>query len=152
MDQLNFMDLPPVRVTCQGCGMEWSGTAAWYTAGRKGCYQCFPNTSPTALDVARKAADRAQRHVANSEADVWKRAATDWLEDYLTQHPTLFVDDVWALGCPEPVNRKAVGPLIRSLAGRHLIVKSGEYRPRTQGHGSPADVWKSCIYRGRRTA
>jgi len=38
------------------------------------------------------------------------------------------------------------------LARRGLIVKTGQYRPRTQGHGSPADVWKSLIYQGRRTA
>ena len=45
-----------------------------------------------------------------------------------------------------------VGSLVKSLAARGFIVKSGEYRPRTQGHGSPADVWKSLIYQGRRTA
>lgn len=152
MDQLNFTDLPPLRVTCEGCGREWSSTAAWYTNGRDGCYECFPTHEPTALEVARKAGVLGQKRAQDAETLVWRNAATAWIEAYLLDHPTLFVDDVWALGCPEPVNRKAIGPLIKSLASRGFIVKSGEYRPRTQGHGSPADVWRSCIYQGRRTA
>jgi len=152
MDQLNFTDLPPLRVTCEGCDREWSSTAAWYTNGRNGCYECFPLHEPTALEVARKAAVLGQKRAIDAESLVWRLEADAWLQEYLLEHPTLFVDDVWELGCPLPKNRKAIGPLVKSLASRGFIVKSGEYRPRTQGHGSPADVWKSLIYQGRRTA
>jgi len=152
MDQLNFDTLPPIRVTCEGCDREWSSTAAWYTNGRNGCYECFPTREPSPLDVARKAAVLGQKRAIDAETTVWRNAALAWIEAYLLDHPTLFVDDIWTLGCPEPVNRKAVGPLVKSLAARGFIKKSGEYRPRTQGHGSPADVWKSLIYQGRRTA
>jgi hypothetical protein len=152
MEQLNFTDLPPTHVTCEGCDTTWASTAAWYTNGRHGCYQCFPLKEPTPLEVARKAAVVGGKRALDAEWIVWRDQALAWIEAYLLDHPTLFVDDIWTLGCPEPVNRKAVGPLVKSLAARGFIKKSGEYRPRTQGHGSPADVWKSLIYQGRRTA
>jgi hypothetical protein len=154
MNDLNLFDLVPDHVTCDGCGQTWTTTAAWFTNGRAGCYQCFPLKEPTPLDVARKAAALGQKRAENAASDVWRNAARAWLQAYLLDHPTLFVDDIWALGCPEPKDRRAVGALIKSLAsGPHpWIVKTGEYRPRTQGHGSPADVWKSLIYEGQRTA
>ena len=152
MDQLNFTDLPPTHVTCAGCEREWTTTAAWYTNGRAGCYECFPLREPTALEVARKAARLGQKRAEDAESAVWRNAARAWIEAYLLDNETLFVDDVWALGCPEPVNRKAIGPLVKSLAARGFIAKTGQYRARTQGHGSPADVWRSLIYQGRRTA
>ena len=151
MNDLNLFDFTPDHVTCKGCDTTWTSTAAWYTAGRQGCYQCFPTRKPSALEVARKAAVLGQTRAENAETLVWRNAAQAWIEAYLLDHPTLFVDDIWALGCPGPVNRKAVGPLVKSLAARGFIKKSGEYRPRTQGHGSPADVWKSLIYQNRRT-
>jgi hypothetical protein len=152
MTDLNLFDFTPDHVTCEGCDTTWTSTAAWYAAGRQGCYQCFPTREPSALDVARKAAVLGQKRAIDAESLVWRNAALAWIESYLLDHPTLFVDDIWTLGCPEPVNRKAVGPLVKSLASRGFIVKSGQYRARTQGHGSPADVWKSLIYQGRRTA
>jgi hypothetical protein len=152
MDQLNFDTLPPVHVTCDACGKEWSSTAAWYVNGREGCYQCFPDREPTRLDVARAAGKRNATAAADAATVAWRIEARIWLENYLLDHETLFVDDVWALGCPQPTERRAIGALISSLAKRGFIRKTGEYRPRTQGHGSPADVWKSLIYQGRRTA
>lgn len=152
MDQLNFDTLPPTHVTCDGCGKTWTSTAAWYTNGRAGCYQCFPDREPSPIEVARKAGRLGARNAEAAQALVWRNAARAWIEAYLLDHPTLFVDDIWALGCPEPTERRAIGAIVQSLARKGFIVKTGEYRPRTQGHGSPADVWKSLIYQGRRTA
>jgi hypothetical protein len=152
MDQLNFTDLPPARVTCDACGTTWTSTAAWYTNGRAGCYQCFPDEEPTRDDVARAAGRRHATAAADAATIEWRIEARQWLEGYLLDHPTLFVDDIWELGCPEPVERRAIGALIQGLARKGYIVKSGEYRSRTQGHGSPADVWRSLIYEGQRSA
>lgn len=152
MDQLNFDTLPPTHVTCEACSNTWTSTAAWYVNGREGCYQCFPHREPTRLDVAQAAGKRHAKAAVNAATLEWRIEARQWLEGYLLDHEALFVDDVWALGCPEPADRRAIGALISSLAKRGFIKKTGEYRPRTQGHGSPADVWKSLIYQGRRTA
>ncbi len=152
MTDLNLFDLTPDHVTCEGCDTTWTSTAAWYTAGRQGCYQCFPTREPSALDVARKAGSRKAKAATDAATIEWRTEASMWLVSYLLDNPTLFVDDIWAAGCPEPRERRAIGSLIQSLARRGLIVKTGQYRPRTQGHGSPADVWKSLLYQEQRTA
>lgn len=152
MDQLNFDTLPPTHVTCDGCGKTWTSTAAWYTNGRAGCYQCFPNQEPSPIKVAKTAGTRRAKQATDAQTVAWRIEARAWLTAYLHDHPTLFVDDIWALGCPEPTERRAIGSLIQGLARQKLIVKTGEYRPRTQGHGSPADVWRSMLYENRRSA
>lgn len=154
MDQLNFDTLPPVHVTCPQCGQTWPGNAEWYQQHRNVCSVCMPMPRKTPLEKARRNAEKGQALASAKTPDPWKEAARAWIVDYLHSHPLLFVDDIWGLGCPEPETggRQAIGSIISSLAKGLFIAKSGEYRPRTQGNASPAVVWKSLIYQGRRTA
>jgi hypothetical protein len=147
--QLAFDTTPPATVVCPICDTRWTGTAAWYTDGRPCCYTCAPRvTNPTPAAVARAAGHRHAKRAVNAQTDAWRLEARLWLETYLERHPTLFVDDVWALGCPEPTERRAMGGLILALARAGAIRKTGQTRPRTQGRGAPGDVWASLLYRG----
>lgn len=156
MNDLNLFDLIPEHVTCPQCGTTWPGAAEWYQQDRTACSVCLPMPRKTPMQKARRNAEKGQALASAAAPDPWKDAARAWIVDYLHSHPLLFVDDVWDLGCPPPPNgeRRAIGSIVKSLASgpTPFIRNSGEFRPRTQGNCSPAVVWKSCIYQGRRTA
>ena len=154
MTDLNLFDLIPEHVPCPQCTTVWPGNAEWFQQGKPICPLCTPMPSKTRIEKARRAAEKGQALASAATPDPWKDTVRAWLVDYLHSHPLLFVDDVWEMGCPEPATggRQAIGSIISGLARGSFIAKSGEYRPRTQGNASPAVVWKSLIYQGRKTA
>lgn len=154
MNDLNLFDLIPEHVACPQCTTVWPGVAEWVQQHKPICPLCTPAPRKTPIQKARRNAEKGQALASAAASDPWKKDARDWIIDYLHSHPLLFVEDVWEMGCPEPTtgDRQAIGSIISNLRKGGFIVQSGEYRARTHGNCSPAVVWKSCIYQGRRTA
>lgn len=101
---------------------------------------------------ARAARDEGMDQAARHASDQWNRYAWDFLYAYLKTHPTLFTDDLWQSdGNPAglrrpPTTMRAFGPIVQRAAREGLIVKTGEYRPRTFGHLAEGPVWRSLLY------
>jgi hypothetical protein len=98
------------------------------------------------LEQARADRDAAMQQVAEHAPVEWKDRAWSWLLGYLRAHAEFFPDDVWAAGCPVPPERRAFGPLVLKASRAGLIVRTGRTRPRTLGHATSGDVWRSTVY------
>lgn len=88
--------------------------------------------------------ERAAEHAGEE----WKRQAIAWLEGYLRTHASYF-PDTDNQGGPQPVSPKAWGAVTRYALLKPWIRPTGEYRPRTRGHGSPGAVYESLLFRGQ---
>jgi hypothetical protein len=108
-----------------------------------------PPLNGYALHLEAAAADRdaSMAQVEANADESWKAYAEDWMIHYLKRHPTMFTDELWDLGLEEPREMRALGPLVLGLARQGYIVKTGETRPRANGHCAHGPVWRSLIYR-----
>lgn len=109
------------------------------------------------LEAARQrshqVADLAPARTAFALEAVEAAADPDWMDiawaalvTYLETHRTMFVDDLWDTGLPEPRESRALGPLILRAARDGLMAKSGEFRKSVRSHLTEKPVWRSLIY------
>lgn len=101
---------------------------------------------PPAPDPETQRTEREQAIEAIAEASTgWRNdIALPFIRRHLEQHATLFVEDLWAAGLPEPHDRKALGPAVREAARRGWMEQSGETRISAQ-NANPKPIWKSLI-------
>lgn len=104
---------------------------------------------PTLFDAAQLARDTALEQVDDHADDQWKAEAWNFLVDYLENHQTMFVDDLWDAGLPPTREDRAVGPLFLKAARMGLMVKTPEYRPSVRSHLTGKPVWRSLIFSRR---
>lgn len=101
-----------------------------------------PAPSP---DAQRSEREQSIDQIAESSAGWRNDTALPFIRRYLETHPTLFVDDLWAAGLPEPHDRKALGPALRDAARRQWMVQSGDHRISAQ-NANPKPVWRSLLH------
>lgn len=95
---------------------------------------------------ARAGRDEGMARASANAGDDWAQYAYEWLYDYCLHHHTMFTDDLWALGLEEPpTTKRALGGVVRRLAGDGVIMKTNLRRPRTYGHLADGPVWRSLI-------
>ena len=90
---------------------------------------------------------------AETAGDVWAVQALDFLHRYLTAHASMFVDDLWDAGLPEPSSGRALGAVIQTAARNGWIEQATHdgmilARPSIRSHLSLKPVWRSCIHAG----
>ena len=76
----------------------------------------------------------------------WAEYADAFIEEYLTDHPYLFVDDLWDAGLEAPASPRGLGARMQAAARRGSMFKTEEYRPSVRSNLSPKPVWKSLVY------
>lgn len=117
-------------------------------------------SGPERMERARAIAARAEAHrtaalarddgMARADAHAsprWKRDAEAFLMQYLVDHPTLFVDDVWDAGLPHTDDDRALGPIMHRLSRKGFMRKDGTFRPSVRSNLTEKPVWKSLLYR-----
>jgi hypothetical protein len=97
---------------------------------------------------AEEARDEAIRQVGDA-------APRDWMEDAKAAAILVALarfdfttDDVWAaLGDQAPPEPRAMGAVMKALAGEGQIRATGEYRKsvRVECHARPVAVWRVCL-------
>ncbi len=103
----------------------------------------------SAYAVAREQRDIGMARSDAAQTEAWRVAADEFIYWYLTTHRTLFVDDLWDAGMPEPPgDRRGLGMRMRQAAERGWMEKSGESRPSVASRLGPKPVWTSLIYEG----
>ena len=89
---------------------------------------------------------------AESAGEAWQREATKFVRRYLLNNETLFVDDLWDAGLPEPASKRALGHVLRQFARNgwmtHQKTDNDEIfaRPSASSNGQLKAVWKSELY------
>lgn len=89
--------------------------------------------------------EEAIERVARNNEQWIEHVALPFIRSYLTQHHTLFVDDLWKSGLERPAEPKALGAAIRKAAARGWMAQNGDFR-RSEGNANPKPVWASRIY------
>lgn len=104
--------------------------------------------SPTPITKAAARRDTALTGFERANLVDWQGAALAFLHDYLIDNPTMFPDDLWSLGLPEPLNgsRRAFGAVVRKAVANGWMIDSGTMRRRTSGNLTKATVWRSLIH------
>lgn len=102
---------------------------------------------PPAPSPESQRAEREQAIDAIAQASTgWRNdVALPFIREYLEQHPTLFVDDLWAAGLAEPHDRKALGPALREAHRLGWMEQTGDHRV-SASNSNPKPIWKSLIY------
>jgi hypothetical protein len=101
--------------------------------------------------------DAGMARVDEATHESWKTDADDFIEAYLVQHRTLFVDDLWTSGLAAPPSPRALGPRIRAaaLAGKMRKATAEDVRvgrveevtrPSVHSRGGHKPVWLSLIF------
>lgn len=103
-----------------------------------------PAPSPDDMRAAREDAIEA---IADVSAGWRNDVALPFIEVYLRYHSTLFVDDLWSAGLPEPHDRKALGPALREAARRGWMVQTDQWRV-SASNSNRKPVWKSLLCGG----
>lgn len=101
-----------------------------------------PTPSP---ELQRAEREQAIDAIAESSADWRNEIALPFIRHYLEQHPTLFVDDLWTAGLPEPHDRKALGPALREAARSEWMRQSGQHRM-SASNSNPKPIWTSLLF------
>lgn len=101
---------------------------------------------PPAPSPEEQRAEREQAIDAIAEASTgWRQdIALPFIRSYLEQHRTLFVDDLWTAGLPEPHDRKALGPALREAARLGWMTQTDEWRV-SAGNSNRKPVWRSLL-------
>lgn len=151
--------------TCAGCAIE----PAWIEdSGLGWClidmppdvrhtYEARRQLLEADLEAARQRSQQIRSRAPNETVAaltaVETHADPDWMDTawaalvtYLETHRSLFVDDLWDTGLPEPRESRALGPLILRAARDGLMAKSGEFRKSVRSHMTEKPVWTSLIY------
>ena len=105
---------------------------------------------PTGLplfDQAQARRDVGMNRAEQNAGDDWRDTATAFVREYAANHSAIRGDDLWAAGLPEPPskNRRALGPVLVSLAKAGVIKKDGFYSS-AASNNSPKVKWKSLVY------
>lgn len=94
--------------------------------------------------------------VAANTPEEWRDLALAEMEQYLRDNPTFHVDEWWdhwdAKNLPQPHNQRAIGPVIKTIASRGFMERSGAYMKSVRSHLSEKPVWNSLIYLQRKEA
>lgn len=100
------------------------------------------------LTEAEQARDEAIARVEQHTKLTWRVEAEQVIADLASGPEDFTSDDVWreldARGVSLPHDNRALGAVMRSMARRQWIEKTGEYRPseRASTHASPKAVWR----------
>lgn len=85
-----------------------------------------------------------------AEDKQWREDAYRFLVSYCKSHKTMFPDDLWDAGMPEPPgpkgSRRKVGVIIARASKAGIIEPTG-MRPSPSSNMSMKPVWKSNIYK-----
>lgn len=100
-----------------------------------------PAPSPEEQHAQREDAIEA---IAAASAGWRNDVALPFIRGYLETHPTLFVDDLWTAGLPEPHDRKALGPAMREAARLGWMVQTDEWRV-SASNSNRKPVWRSQL-------
>ena len=141
VEKVEYFHDQPIRVY----GRKWDGTHWKFKMDEE------PFTLYT-RDLFAKAQKDRDEGMAQAEAhsgEIWAAYCDDYIEKYAREHPTLFVDELWASGLMEPISPRALGPRILSASLRGIIERSGMTRPSVRSRMGHKPVWKSLIYEGR---
>ena len=101
---------------------------------------------PTLFDTAMSAKAVGIAQSEDTSGPDWAEYADGFIDQYLTRHPYLFVDDLWDAGLLSPSSPRALGARMQAAARRGSMVKTKEYRPSVRSNLSPKPVWRSLIY------
>jgi hypothetical protein len=104
--------------------------------------------APTLWDGAQVQRDLALEAAKDHSPIGWADIAYAFLEDFLREHTTMHVDQLWAAGMPEPREMRALGPLFRRATQAGIMRRSGQTLPSVRSHLSHKPVWESLIYAG----
>ena len=97
---------------------------------------------------AEEARDEAVRRVERAAPEAWMQAARDATVQVALSRFDFTTDDVWAaLGDETPPEPRAMGAVMKALAGEGRIRATGEYRKsvRVECHARPVAVWRVCL-------
>lgn len=97
---------------------------------------------------AEEARDEAVRRVERHAPGAWIQAARDATVLVSLARFDFTTDDVWAaLGDRTPPEPRAMGAVMKALAGEGRIRATGEYRKsvRVECHARPVAVWRICL-------
>lgn len=101
--------------------------------------------SPAADPDSQRAAREDAIEAIGEASTPWRvDTALPFIRNYLETHATLFGEDLWAAGLPEPHDRKALGPAIREAARRGWMEQSGQTRISAQ-NANPKPIWRSLL-------
>jgi len=101
-----------------------------------------------ARDRAREGAERA----AAASGDEWQDTAAEFVRGWLQTHATLFVDDLWAAGLPEPKSPRALGAVLQMAIREKWMEEQRTAdgyvaaRPSTRSNGQLKRVWRSLLH------
>ena len=104
--------------------------------------------------TARARRDEGIQRSAETAGNEWLDYARDFLRQYLTNHPTLHIDDLWSSGLVEPESMRGVGHVIREAKTvgwiEHITTPEGWVcaKPSVKSNCQLKAVWRSLIYHG----
>jgi hypothetical protein len=110
----------------------------------------FTEPSQETLAAAKSGMDAAAR----TNGDAWNEYAEQFIRDYIREHRTMHVDDLWRAGLKKPKNQRGLGKIISTLRKANLIRKipvpnvPGAYAARGSkgSNGTCKPVWWSTAY------
>ncbi len=80
-------------------------------------------------------------------AGEWTEIARLFVKAWLEENPTLFPDDLWTAGLPDPPNHKrALGPVLAYAKQQRWMERSTDWRQSTSSHLAYKVVWTSLLY------
>ena len=80
-------------------------------------------------------------------AGAWTGIAREFVRGWLEENPTLFPDDLWTAGLPEPPNhRRALGPVLAYAKREGWMERSTDWRQSVSSHLAHKIVWTSLLY------
>lgn len=97
------------------------------------------------------AAEKGIAAAAEHSGPDWCDYAFSFVEDYLRNHKTLFVDDLWEAGLSRPASPRALGHVLQLAARSEYMAEQREgdcilARPSKSSNGQLKRVWRSLIF------
>ena len=102
------------------------------------------------MDEALEDRDLAIVQVDENADKAWRTYANEFIYEYATKNPKVFVDDLWKAGLEPPREPRALGARIRHAVAEGWIENSGRSRPSVHSHGGLKPVWASNVWAGPR--
>jgi len=79
----------------------------------------------------------------------WRQAiALPFIRQYAQSHPSVFGEDLWKAGLPEPHDKRALGKAMIEASEKGWIEATTEFR-KADVSRSPRPVWRSLIFGSR---
>lgn len=100
-------------------------------------------------EASRAARDRSMAQVDASADPEWKTVARGAIRSLIEDGDDFTADDVWARVGSYPVERRALGPLLKAEADAGSIENTGRRKnsERPEHHAYPMTVWRPVIRR-----